>query len=116
MTLFTDRITAGIESALDSVSLRQRVSADNIANMNTPGFKASRVEFESNLRQAMNDGNPQGAQPSVVATSDPANADGNNVMISNEQSTLVKSEVQFDALVAALNYKFATLRTAIKGQ
>ena len=53
MTLFTDRVTAGIESALDSVSLRQRVTADNIANMNTPGFKASRVEFENSLASAM---------------------------------------------------------------
>lgn len=116
MTLFTDRVTAGIESALDSVSLRQRVTADNIANMNTPGFKASRVEFENSLASAMANGDPSGARAKVTAFNGPAAADGNNVNIADEQSILVKSELHFDALVEALNYKFNTLRTAIKGQ
>ena len=115
MTLFTDRVTAGIESALDSVSLRQRVTADNVANMNTPGFKASRVEFESSLAQAMAGGDPSRSQARVVAADTPANADGNTVNMADEQAILVKSELHFDALVAALNYKFSTLRTAIKG-
>jgi flagellar basal-body rod protein FlgB len=116
MTLFTDRITAGIESALDSVSMRQRVTADNVANMNTPGFKASRVEFEDNLRQAMNGGDPTSVRAKIVGANTPMNADGNNVSMADEQAILVKSEVHFDALVAALNYKFSTLKTAIKGQ
>ena len=116
MTMFTDRITAGIESALDSVSLRQRVTADNIANMNTPGFKASRVEFEKDLASAMANGDPGSAKPTVVAANESPSADGNTVNVADEQAILVKSEVQFDALVAAINYKFSTLRTAIRGQ
>ena len=35
--------------ALDALSLRQRVIADNIANVNTPGFLAGRVQFEDAL-------------------------------------------------------------------
>jgi flagellar basal-body rod protein FlgB len=115
MTLFTDRVTAGIESALDSVSLRQRVTADNIANMDTPGFKAARVEFEKSLAAAMNGGDPAQSKATVRASGDAANADGNNVNFAAEQAILVKDGLHFDALVAAINYKFSVLRTAIKG-
>lgn len=116
MALFTDRVTAGIESALDAVSLRQQVTANNIANMNTPGFKAARVEFESNLSRAMAHGNPANTKATVGLANTPETPDGNTVDIATEQAILEKSGLQFDALVAALNYKFNTLRTAIQGR
>ena len=116
MTLFTDLVTAGIESALYSVSLRQQVTANNIANMNTPGFKASRVEFEANLSRAMATGNVSGSRASVVAAQTAANPDGNTVNMADEQAILVKSGLHFDALVHALNHKISTLRTAIQGR
>lgn len=116
MTLFTDRVTAGIESALDSVSLRQQVTANNIANMNTPGFKASRVEFESNLSRAMENGDPAHSRASVSLANTAETPDGNTVNMADEQAILVKANLQFDALVHALNYKFSTLRTAINGR
>ena len=117
MTLFTDRVTAGIESALDSVSLRQRVTADNIANMNTPGFKAARVEFEANLARALQGGGAPGqARAEVTAATTPASADGNTVNVAEEQAIMVKAGLHFEALVTALNFKYSTLRTAITGR
>ena len=116
MTLFTDRVTAGIESALDAVSMRQQVSANNIANMNTPGFKAARVEFEANLARAMANGTPDRVGPSVVRANTPENTEGNTVNVSDETAILAKSGLHFDALVTALNYKFNILRTAIEGR
>lgn len=116
MALFTDRVTSGIETALDAVSLRQQVTANNIANMNTPGFKASRVEFEANLSRAMSHGNPAHAHASVTLADTAENPDGNTVNMADEQAILVKSGLHFDALVHTLNYKFSTLRTAIQGR
>lgn len=116
MALFTDRVTSGIETALDAVSLRQQISANNIANMNTPGFKASRVEFEANLSRAMATGDPSRSRASVVAAQTAESPDGNTVNMADEQAILVKSGLHFDALVHALNYKFSTLRTAIQGR
>lgn len=116
MALFTDRVTAGIETALDAVSMRQQVTANNIANMNTPGFKASRVEFEANLSRAMAHGNPARAGAQVVQAQTAENPDGNTVNMADEQAILVKSNLQFDALVHALNHKISTLRTAIQGR
>lgn len=116
MALFTDRVTAGIESALDAVSLRQQVTANNIANMNTPGFKAARVEFEANLSRAMAVGDPSRTRPSVVLAPTAENPDGNTVNMADEQAIMIKSGLQFDALVHALNHKISTLRTAIQGR
>lgn len=115
MTLFTDRVTAGIESALDSVSLRQQVTANNIANMNTPGFKATRVEFESNLSRALAVGDPSRASATTSLANTPENTEGNTVSIADETAILAKSGLHFDALVTALNFKYSTLRTAIRG-
>jgi len=51
-----DRTTQSLVSALDGLSTRQRVINNNIANINTPGFKASEVSFAGQLSQAMDDG------------------------------------------------------------
>ncbi len=54
--LFTSRTDTVLERALDAASLRQQVVANNLANANTPGFKASHVEFESLLQEALGTG------------------------------------------------------------
>ena len=36
-----------ISIALDGLSMRQRVAANNVANIDTPGFKAQHVSFET---------------------------------------------------------------------
>ena len=114
MELFTDAVTSAVERALDGVSERQRVSADNVANVNTPNFKASRVEFEDSLAAAIQAGDPDAAQPTVTAANTPANINGNNVMLDEETTTLIKSGLQYEALVNALNYKLNLIRTAVE--
>ena len=47
--IFTDTTTAAVEWALSAETARQRVTANNIANVNTPGFKSSRLDFENSL-------------------------------------------------------------------
>ena len=41
-----------IQAALQGLTARQRAIADNVANVDTPEFKASRVSFETTLKQA----------------------------------------------------------------
>ena len=113
MNLFTDNVTATVEKSLSGVARRQRVTADNIANVNTPGFRASRVDFEADLARAVADGRPEAAEATVALDGSPGGEDGNNVSLDRETATLVKSGLQYDALVAALNYKLNVLRTAI---
>ena len=113
MELFTDLATSAIERALDGVSTRQRVTAHNIANVATPGFKASRVAFEDDLASAISRGAPGTAQASTVAANTPGRADGNNVVLEDETQIMITSGLQYEALVQALNYKLSVLRTAI---
>ncbi len=54
--IVSDAVTQVLRTALDGVSLRQQVTADNIANVDTPGFRATSVDFETSLRQATEDG------------------------------------------------------------
>ena len=113
MELFTDLATSAIERALDGVATRQRVSAHNIANVATPGFRASRVAFEDDLAAAIGRGAPSTADPSVLAANTPARADGNNVVLEDETQIMVTSGLHYEALVQALNYKLSVLRTAV---
>mgnify|MGYP000530431163 CR=1 FL=1 len=53
MGIFVDQTVNFLQKALDAASLRQNVLANNIANVNTPGFKRSYVSFEESLQQAL---------------------------------------------------------------
>ena len=115
MGLFDDGASLAIGSALDSVALRQRVSADNIANAMTPGYRAQKVDFESALQSAVASGDPGAATASVSDTDAAAREDGNNVEIDAETMTLSKADLQYQALTQAMNFKLSVLSTALKG-
>src|SRR3954467_5311638 len=51
-----DVTTTALHAALAGLAERQRVTADNIANVNTPGFLAGRTDFESALSGALRNG------------------------------------------------------------
>lgn len=47
-----------LAASMDGLAKRQSVHAENVANINTPGYQARTVDFESSLRSAMNDHGP----------------------------------------------------------
>ncbi|MET0853053.1 MAG: flagellar basal body protein, partial [Microterricola sp.] len=47
--MFDSVSLSALSSALDGLAMRQRTIADNIANVNTPGYHAKRVAFEGAL-------------------------------------------------------------------
>lgn len=113
--LFGTSSMTAIEVALSGVAERQRVTAHNIANVNTPGFRSSRVEFESQLAAALERGAGAVARvrPTDVAANTPVNTRGNDVAIELENQELITAGLQYEALVNALNHKFGVLRTAL---
>ena len=115
MTLFTDGVQSALERAMDGVMLRQRVAAQNVANVMTPGFTAQQVSFEDNLAAALSGGlDPGRASLDVTASSAPADERGNNVDLVSENTTLMRSGLQYEALVQATNYRFTVLKTALR--
>ncbi len=113
----SDAVGAVLNSALDGVALRQRVIADNIANVDTPGYRASSVDFESSLRAAIASGGLDGSvTPVALATGTPVGANGNNVDLRKETLAAVQSQFQYQVLTRATSDRFDLIRTAAGGQ
>ena len=65
-----------LESALQGLSMREQVIAQNVANIATPGYEAQDVQFQATLQQAMRSGN---VKPAVVSDPGAMNQNGNGV-------------------------------------
>ncbi len=103
-------------SALNGLMARQQVAANDIANLSTPGFHASQVDFEAALESAMAAGAAPPPDPAVVTpTNAPVNQDGNNVNLNAETMTLAETELRYQAVIGAVNAKFQVLKNAIGG-
>lgn len=104
-----------LEKGLSAASLRQNVLANNIANINTPGFKRSRVAFEAQLADALNQGSGADAvRPQVVVEDkSAARPDGNNVDLESEMSDLALNQIWYAALTRQLSDHFSRLSTVI---
>lgn len=105
-------VGAVLSSALDGIAQRQRVIADNIANVDTPGYRATSVDFETSLRAAIASGEP-GAdlEPALLATDTPVGANGNNVDLRKETMAAVQSQFQYQIMTRAVSDRFELLKT-----
>jgi flagellar basal-body rod protein FlgB len=108
-----DRTSVAIERALTGLSARQRASADNIANLQTPGYRAKRVDFEASLAAALRAGRPEGAVVSTALSPTEARVDGNNVDLDDETLLLTKIGLGYQTMVQAMDAKMQLLRTSI---
>jgi flagellar basal-body rod protein FlgB len=102
-----------IYAALNGLAARQRVIANNVANVETPGFIAGRVSFEDSLRAAIADGDGGATSVSTRSSADPVNVNGNNVSLDTEVVSLTETDLAYQLMIQALNQKFGLLRTAI---
>src|SRR4051812_22761573 len=106
----TDPISSAIQIALGGLSDRRRVSDDNIANIQTPGFLAGTTDFESSLSAALKGNASVSLQPSHAKSLAPTRTDGNNVDLDNESMSAIDTNLRYQAMVEAMNIKFRTLR------
>ena len=110
-----DTTMATTAAALRGLSMRADVRADNLANVNTPGFRAGRVDFESSLAAALKDGEvtPGEARPSVTVDPNVPGPNQNLVSLEGEMVGLMKDQLLRNAMVHAFNYRTTAFRTAI---
>src|SRR3546814_16475885 len=94
-----DVTTAGLHVALNGLSARQRVIADNIDNLETPEFLAGRVDFESSLSDALSGDNPASAEITTERAMDATGVNGNNVSI--DEATLAPIETDLPCQVTS---------------
>lgn len=126
MSLWSSNTMFLTEKAIDYLWKKQEVSADNIVNSETPGFKSSYVTFEEELRQRMNKMRTPRAReireeiartsPRIHITEGEMNKlDESNVDIVAENAELAKTGIQYEYAIRSISDDFTRLRTAIKG-
>jgi flagellar basal-body rod protein FlgB len=116
-----DVTSSALEVAIRGTEQRQTVLANNLANVNTPGFKRSDVSFQGALADALQS---SGGDTSAVdatsfqTTTDSSTsmrADGNNVDVDIESANLAKNQLLFDSVMAIDTKRLHTMDTAITG-
>lgn len=135
MDAFRTKTMQILERSLDAASLRQKVLANNISNVDTPNFKRSDISFESALQTYLNQdtltirgertdprhipiGPPSFSEirpEIIVENSTTVNNNGNNVDIDSEMTQLAVNQIKYNALIQDLNGYLSRLRTAIQG-
>ena len=111
--MIADATSTALHAALSGLAQRSRVTADNIANLQTPGFLAGRVDFESDLRDAVAEGRTPTGVGEVSRSLQPTRTDGNNVNLDEETLSAQETGLRYELAITALTNKFNGLRTAI---
>jgi flagellar basal-body rod protein FlgB len=120
--------------SLDAGMLRSRVIANNIANVNTPGYQRLEVNFEEELRKALDKNKLKGLRTDekhlnlgsgdiskinakVEKPNDPTLPSGvNNVDIDMEMSKLAENQILYNFSAKFLRGKFNKLNAAIQSK
>ncbi|MCU1579287.1 MAG: flagellar biosynthesis protein FlgB [Rhodoglobus sp.] len=103
-----------LSSALDGLAARQRAIANNVANVNTPGYQAQRVSFEDALAKSVAEGNGHVA-PTTKVSLDPTRLDGNNVNLDTETLSNIDTVLRFQFAANATSSQFSLVRSALGG-
>ncbi|MGP8243221.1 MAG: flagellar basal body rod protein FlgB [Bryobacteraceae bacterium] len=106
-----DSLTNSLEQYMNVVSLRQKLVTSNIANADTPGYKAQDLDFQASFQSALDGGTPQPAEVTGLATKN----DGNNVDLDREARLLAENAMRFSAASSLMKYQLNTIKEAIQG-
>ena len=112
MTGLYDTTQVALERALTGASLRQQALANNVANINTAGYKRSDVDFHSAIAAAMGGGKERLESLSFTPAVDNATAmraDGNNVDADQEMAALAENGIEYQALIAVAKARMQML-------
>ena len=117
-----------LNRAADAAWQRNEAISNNIANVDTPGYKRQDVAFESVLQKALGNNRYESMDEKVSninlsrlrgrAYVDYANysyrLDGNNVDIENENVMLAENQLKYQGLISSINQEFTNLQTVMK--
>lgn len=117
--MFELRGCALMQKTLDALWTRQKVTANNIANIDTPGYKSREVKFEEYLDDALMNGSLLSWEDipdaRIVTRNDTViREDGNNVDIDKESLELYRVQIQYEYMVRKLSDEFANIKTVLR--
>ena len=101
---------------LDVLSMSQRVTAANIANADTPGYRTRELDFQSAIEAAMaNPSRRPEAEPAVrEAGGLPVKNDGNDVVLERELRNLSETAIRFSHALLLMRGGIRQVRQAIQ--
>lgn len=114
--------------ALDGLSYRRNVISQNVANVDTPGYHALEMNFESELQRSMSDSpklsmkttnerhqisnsDASGPYQAKLRTGGAERVDGNNVDIDQELIEMTETGIRYSALTTAVTKKLNLLKS-----
>ena len=117
-----------LDKAADASWLRNEAISNNIANVDTPGYKRQDVAFEAELEKALGKNRFVSMDERVAGIrtnrlegrpyTDYANysyrLDGNNVDIENENVYLAENQLKYQGLLGSINQEFKNLQAVMK--
>jgi len=125
-----------LSRSLDFRAQRNALLSSNVANVETPGFKARDLVFERELGRAMHAHEPGPlrvtdprhfdgrtatplalVKPEVILSATPTTSlDGNTVDLEKEMAKLGENQLSYQALTQMVSHKFSQLKLAIRGE
>lgn len=114
MSGMTTPVIEGLERFLNLAAYRQTLVASNLANVDTPGFRTQDIDFEGELRRALNSHLESNLPPRVFEVPELVERpDGNNVNLDRESLLLAQTQIQFRMGVELLRSEVKKIQTAI---
>jgi flagellar basal-body rod protein FlgB len=131
----SDKTLKALTTALNFREMRQELISTNVANANTPGFKAKKMDFEEALARALDvDGQMQmgvtderhhnvgnggfnNLEPEIY--DDPngvVSENGNTVDVEAEMAKMAENKLMYDTLVQLINKKMGLMKYAINSE
>jgi flagellar basal-body rod protein FlgB len=125
-----DSTIQGLNTTMNLRLVNQNVISSNVANADTPGYHAKKVEFEGALRQALGVDDQlrmEGDSPEhiIIRSTDPVSPaiaedtngveslDGNTVNRSEEMAKMAENQLLYDAAAEMLKKKLGMLKYSI---
>ncbi len=131
----SDKTLKALATALNFREMKQELITSNIANANTPGFKAKKLDFEAALARALDvDGNLSmkategnhfdvggggfnNLQPEIYDNPNGVvSENGNTVDVEAEMAQMAENKLMFDTVVQLLNKKIGLMKYAINSE
>lgn len=127
MNFLSSNASLMLQRSMDFLWTKQSCILDNIANAETPGYKAKYATFEESLQQAIQsadngNGKTSGFRSAIEQTpisvqqaQESTRLDDNGVNVTEQMVELSRNGYQLQYVLDAINSDFSLLRTAIKG-
>ena len=131
MSQLFDKTTSALSTSLNMRLLKQNITSSNIANAETPGYHAKKIDFEEALARALDidglrgmstsspehfsvgGGSMAHVRPDIYENPEGAiNNDGNTVDLEKEMSNLAENSIMYKAALQLINKKLAAIRYA----